>query len=59
MRMFANGLFLSHTRLSVTNNSNIFQAVSMIGIAEFSRDLIAHDRAHCQYLSSAMEIFNA
>ena len=47
MRMFANGLFLSHTRLSVTNNSNIFQAVSMIGIAEFSRDLIAHDRAHC------------
>ena len=52
MHMLANGLSLSHTRLSVTNNPNIFQAISMISVAEFSRDLIVHNRAHCQYFGN-------
>jgi hypothetical protein len=32
---------LSHTRLSVTNDSDIFQTVSVIGITEFSREHVS------------------
>ena len=52
-----NCLPLSHTRLSVSNDPNIFQAVDMISIAEFCGDLFAHKWAPCQHLSSTTEIF--
>lgn len=43
MHILQDCLPLSHTRLSVTNDPNIFQAVDVISIAEFSRDLCINE----------------
>jgi hypothetical protein len=39
----SNCLPLLHTRLAVSNNTNIFQTIDMIGIPEFSGDLFAQE----------------